>query len=101
MCHDVAERRFLSPAASTTPLPGIQVGAVLDASLEAELHERGGIGRGEACGCVVRVDDDDVARPLVAHDRLLGGPVASEVAVELEVVGPERDHGRDGRAVSG
>ncbi len=52
------------------------------------LRERAGPG-------VVRVDDQRVARPLPADDRLLGSAVGVEGAVQLEVVRPEAGDRRD------
>ncbi len=75
------ERRFGAGADDDDASRGVEVGAALDGVAERELARNGRGDRGKAGRGVVGVDDDGVARTLVADDRLLGGSVAGQIAV--------------------
>ena len=81
------------PSATTTPRSWSRKAprSTLCASSESS-QTPAGVARAKRGRRVIGVDDDAVARPLVAHDLLLRGAVSIEAAVELQVIGPERDH---------
>ncbi len=95
---DVPERRLAVVRGEDDASLGVEVGAAVDRMMRRELP-RHGRGRGRKAGRrIVGVDDDGSARTLMADDRLLRGAVAGEAPVQLQVIGPERDHRGDRRA---
>ena len=74
---------------------------MLDRSREGELDERGG-GRARRTRRTRRRALTTTTSPARWCRTIVSfaAPVAGEVAVQLEVVGPERDHGGDGGAVA-
>ena len=96
---DVAQSRLDARIHEHDALTGVEERTAPYGPPEGDLHPPGRGGLREAGGGVVRVHDDDITWALMPNDRLLGGPVPLEATVELQMVGPERDHGGEAGAV--